>query len=286
MEDPELLEVILDTSVIIATYNGAAVLARQLRALADQRPQGFEVVVADNGSSDGTIAVAGQFRRDLDLLLVDASDTLGVSHARNIGARAARGRRYLFVDQDDEVAPGYVAAMSTALLRSPAVAARMDTTSLNSGWRALTRSVAQQSSLPIDGWAYGATLGITRMCFDRANGFDEQFEHGGEDVDLGMRLRQDGVVIEYVPSAVLRYQFPSTYRALFRQGLAYGRAHRQVVLKHGIATKRRGLATIRASAATWRLIIIGPTKARRGKGMFLLGRAIGMRGRQYDPHTV
>ncbi len=104
-------------SVVIPCLDAAATLPGQLAALAAQRyDAGWEVIVADNGSSDGSRAVVESFRDRLPRLgLADASDRRGRAHARNVGAAAAGGEALLFVDADDEVAPGYLAAMGAAL---------------------------------------------------------------------------------------------------------------------------------------------------------------------------
>src|SRR3954451_7038513 len=81
----------VDLSVIIPCYNSAATLAAQLSALAGQKTTYcWEVVVADNGSTDNTRAAATVFGdRIPHLHVVDASARRGAAHARNTGAHAA-----------------------------------------------------------------------------------------------------------------------------------------------------------------------------------------------------
>jgi glycosyltransferase involved in cell wall biosynthesis len=71
-----------EVSVVIAALNAAATLPLQLAALAAQDYSGsWEVVVADNGSTDATVAIAREFASSLPhLVLVDASDRRGQSH--------------------------------------------------------------------------------------------------------------------------------------------------------------------------------------------------------------
>src|SRR4051794_1840994 len=85
-------------SVIIPVLNGAMVIGDQLEALAQQTYEGsFEVIVADNGSTDGTRDVAALFAGKLaHLEVVDASARRGANHARNQAAAAARGRLLAF----------------------------------------------------------------------------------------------------------------------------------------------------------------------------------------------
>src|SRR5437868_4320436 len=81
----------------------------------------------------------------------------------------ATGDLLLFLDQDDEVGPGYVSAMVSALGGAELVAARMDDHKLNDGWRRQGRTLPQTTGLPSDPvpWAYGCTLGMRRSTFER-----------------------------------------------------------------------------------------------------------------------
>lgn len=90
-------------SVVIACYNGADLIAHQLRALANQAYSGpWEVIVSDNGSTDDSPRIVREFAETMDnLRLVDASDRRSRAHARNVGVAAASGEAVLFLDQDD-----------------------------------------------------------------------------------------------------------------------------------------------------------------------------------------
>jgi glycosyltransferase involved in cell wall biosynthesis len=85
-----------------------------LAALCRQdRPGAWEVVVADNGSTDDTAAVALQWQHKLpELRVADTSARRGVNYARNVGAAAARGDFLVFCDADDAATPGWLRAMA------------------------------------------------------------------------------------------------------------------------------------------------------------------------------
>lgn len=113
-------------SVIIPCLNAERTIGEQLAALAAQRwSERWEVIVADNGSTDGTLEVVRRFAGRLpELRVVDASQRRGSGYARNRGAAVARGEWLAFCDADDVVAPGWVAAMGRrwrAMNLSPAV---------------------------------------------------------------------------------------------------------------------------------------------------------------------
>src|SRR3954470_16489202 len=93
-------------SVIIPCHNSEATLGAQLSALAAQVcSYSWEAIVADNGSLDGTEALAASFADRIPVLrVIDASARRGAAYARNAGAAAAKGSAFLFCDADDEMA--------------------------------------------------------------------------------------------------------------------------------------------------------------------------------------
>src|SRR5664279_3010368 len=118
MTEPQQLADRLDVSVIIPAYNGAALIGNQLDALAQQETNlSWEVIVADNGSTDATPDIVRQRAASypVDLRVVDASARRGVGPAGNAGARASRGAVLLFCYVDDEVMPGWVDGAWNAL---------------------------------------------------------------------------------------------------------------------------------------------------------------------------
>lgn len=267
-------------TVVIATFNGLPYVHRQLDALVSSpTTSAFEIVVADNGSTDGTRAQI-EARGDDVVRVVDASARQGRCFARNQGASAALGNLLLFLDQDDVAAPGYVDAMVGALAESSIVAARMDGTLLNNGWLAAARGVPQSEGLPPPSplpWAYACTLGIRRDAFTSVRGFDEEMNDGSEDLDLCWRLHAAGHDLIFVPDAVLHYRFPRTKRALFAQGRRYGRARVTLGLKHpDVITERADLVSwFRLTAGSSRRLLARDPGV-RGRGAGMLGRCVGL----------
>src|SRR2546428_7421377 len=210
-------------SVVIPCRNTADQLPRQLWALAREKWQGWwEVVIADNGSTDGTREVAEAFKDRLPrLLVVDASARCGASYARNVGALSASGEAFLFLDADDEIAPGYLPAMDDALAHHDFVAAYRDSESLNTGWVRLSRRTH-----PYEGFrnfyhflphAGGTRIGVRRSIFESAGGFDENIL-GGEDVDFCWRVQLAGIPLRLAPQAPVRGRVRPRLPPLYKQG--------------------------------------------------------------------
>jgi len=266
-----------ELSIVIPVLNGVPLLDRQLHALTQESVAvPFEVIVADNGSTDGTRALAISYSPSLDVRVIDAWPK-GVSCARNCGVRAARSSRVVFLDHDDVIAPGYLNAMAEALAKNDLVASRMEIEACRR-WSG-ARDVPQTSGLG-EGWmpwAYGASLGVARDLYLAVGGCDEELVGGGDDVDLCWRAQMHGAELRFVPSAVVRYRIPDTARSLFRQGWSYGRGGRRLSDRYqpmggpSSATVTEQLAVLvrlLAAACTRR---VDPVKL-----PFLLGRRLGM----------
>lgn len=89
-------------SVIIPSYNRARFLGRAIQSILDQTYRNFEILVIDDGSTDGTRDVAESFGKVVRYVYQPNS---GVSAARNHGIRIARGDYLAFLDSDDEFLP-------------------------------------------------------------------------------------------------------------------------------------------------------------------------------------
>lgn len=92
-------------TVVMATHDSEGTVERALESVLGQTERRLEVIVVDDGSSDGTIgAVEGVAARDGRVTLL-AQEHSGVSNARNMGLERARGDYYAFMDDDDEILP-------------------------------------------------------------------------------------------------------------------------------------------------------------------------------------
>lgn len=216
-------------SVVVPCYNAADTLGEQLAALAEQRWQGaWEVVVADNGSTDASREVAESFRDRLpSLRVVEASGRGGPGHARNRGAAEARGEILLFTDADDRVGEGWLAAMAWALEEHDFVAARYDAERLNPPAVARARNNPQADALipytypPFLPHAGGSSLGVRRALHEAVGGFDEDLP-ALEDTDYCWRIQLQGTPLHLVPKATVHIRYRHEATGLFRQSFHFG----------------------------------------------------------------
>ena len=222
----------LDVSVIVACYNGAATLGETLESLTAQVWDGsWEILLADNGSTDASAAIfADHARRNPQKRMrrIDASTKRGKVAALNIGLAAAHGRAFLFCDSDDTVPAGWLAAMATALQRYDFVATYIDATALNHGWVRTYRAWRTEPMLrrlthsPHCLIAGGGEIGFTRRVLDAVGGFDPAFKVQ-EDHDLCIRAHLAGFELHPVPETRYNYRFREDFPSIYRQAFSYAR---------------------------------------------------------------
>jgi glycosyltransferase involved in cell wall biosynthesis len=214
-------------SVVIPVLNAADTLPQQLDALAGQTYGGkWEVILADNGSTDGTPDLVRTWAdRIPGLRVVDASDRKGQAHARNMGAASARGDFIAFCDADDVATPGWLEAMAEAAGSCDVVAGTLDHDSLNEPLVRSWRSAQPREETPEDQvflpWAESANLGVRTSVFRELGGFNEDYATG-EDVEFSWRAQLGSYQFRFAPGAVIRYRHRTGFGPLVRQHYAFG----------------------------------------------------------------
>jgi glycosyltransferase involved in cell wall biosynthesis len=243
-------------SVVIPAHNAATTLAAQLDALASQTYRGeWEVVVADNGSTDETRAVASAVAGRLpDLRVVDASSLRGTNHARNVGVQAARGEFVLFCDADDVVAHTWLDAMAVAVRSCDAVGGAIDSEFLNRPGNASARpshDLWRRDFLPA---ATGANCGVRATVLHELGGFDERYRFGGDDIEFFWRLQLAGHRVCFVRDAVVHIRERSEARELARRFFRHGRADAQ--LYHDFRPRGMPRSPIRLAVKAWAQLVL------------------------------
>jgi GT2 family glycosyltransferase len=212
--------------------DAADLVAHQLAALQAQTYADFEVVVADNGSTDHTVETVHRAAGSLRLRVVDASQRPGVSHARNVGARHATAAKILFCDADDVAYPGWVAGLAAALDEADLVGGHLEVTGVNPprvlGWSGSPTHKGLPVTMRYLPYAVGANLGLRRAVLDCVGEFDESYVGGHEEVDLAWKAQHAGMRLGFAPDAVIHYRLRGSLRGMARQRYWYGRSYAQL----------------------------------------------------------
>ncbi|HAN45571.1 MAG TPA: family 2 glycosyl transferase [Cyanobacteria bacterium UBA8156] len=189
-------------SVVIPTYNRLPILEKCLRALeAQQFDCPYEVVVVDDGSTDGTVDFLRKKAAEFPHVRLLQQEHGGPAEARNRGVAAAQGDTIVFIDSDLVVLPDFLAAHAAVLGE--------DSRAFTYGSVINTCNFADPTQEPfkLTDWsnAYFATgnVAIAKHWLEAAGLFDTTFRlYGWEDLELGVRLKKLGLTLRRCPQAV------------------------------------------------------------------------------------
>jgi GT2 family glycosyltransferase len=219
----------MSISAVVPVWNGRELLARLLASLDAQTQPAAELIVVDNGSTDG----APDLARSRGARVIPMGRNAGFAAAVNRGIREAAGDWIAILNSDVELAPDYFerlartdAWFATGKILSASDPARIDATFdvLCRGgvaWRVGNACAdAPEFSIAQSIWSAPWTAALFRAeLFRRAGLLDERFESYYEDVDFGLRCAALGLEGRYVPEAIARHQGSA----------ALGRWHPEVV---------------------------------------------------------
>ncbi len=232
--------------VVVVTYSPGDALPAFLASLRSATSASYDVVLADNGSTDGSVeAAAGPGVR-----LLRTGANVGYGAAANAGARGGAEPWLLVANPDVELGPGSLDLLLAAARRWPAAGAlgpaiRTPAGDLYPSARAFpslgrgtahallgwwwpanpwTRAYRHEGGVPVEGptgWLSGSCVLLRRAAFEAVHGFDEGFFMYFEDLDLCRRLSEAGWSCVHVPSAVVSHtgghatqRDPETARAM------------------------------------------------------------------------
>lgn len=214
-----------EMSVVIPVRNGMPWLNSQIEALRHQRcGLAWELVIADNGSTDDTAAAVLAAAADfpVPVRLIDASARRGAAHARNEGARAALAAKLAFCDADDVVADDWVEAAAGALDASQVAVGLLVELSdpLDRSAPALNPGCLVGSSV------LTGNLAVRRATYLQVGGFDTSFPpYGYEDTEFSVRLAKAGIAPSPAPDMVVHYRRGGSawtrLKKVYRSGQAF-----------------------------------------------------------------
>ena len=215
----------LRVSVVIATYNRAGLLPRLVGALEAQTlpPSSFEVIFIDDGSTDGTVEVLADLARSSPLTIQILGDGRNrrQAAARNIGWGRASAPVVAFTDDDCVPTSTWLEHGLAALGTEPRIV--VGRTLPDPDQQHLEGPFSR--TITVSDATYFETCNIfyRRSDLAAAGGFDEAFSrHGGEDTDLGWRIRRRGVEAVFAPDALVHHDVkPSDLRAATRDALKW-----------------------------------------------------------------
>jgi glycosyltransferase involved in cell wall biosynthesis len=215
---------VIDVTVVVCTYNRAALLHRALASLAALQTAGrfqYEIVVIDNASTDETAQVIAQAAQTTPVPLRGVYEAQpGVSAARNRGIREAAGEWIAFFDDDQEADPRWLhELLSTAADKQVRCACGVIRLRLDSQDQARLAFACRELLGELEArqaagcfsrrCAPGAgNMLVHRTVFAQIGGYDESLREAGEDSDFNNRLLAAGIQGWYSPRALAWHNTP------------------------------------------------------------------------------
>jgi len=236
-------------SVQICSYNRRELLRRSLEALfrQDIPPSDYEIVLVDDGSTDGTAEMARSLAAPCRLKVLTKPNG-GLARARNLGIKNAEGEIILFMDDDTFADP--------ALLREHLATHAECPKCVVIGWVNHISELDPKGPRKVkladlsNSFFWTSNVSVRKKYIYEAGLFDEEFtEYGWEDLELGYRLKKLGLERRINPRAIVsHYKRPRTKHDLpgaIRQAAASGRSALIYI------RKRPGLRSRLATGITW-----------------------------------
>lgn len=213
-------------TVVVCTCNGARWIGNCLDSLARIEYPDFEVIVVNDGSRDPT----SELVKPYGVRLIEIPNS-GLSHARNVGMRAATGEIVAYVDDDVRVDPHWLQYLVHAF-RDGSFAAVGGPNIAPAGDGPVAECVANAPGGPVhvllaDQIAEhipGCNMAFRKTVLESIGGFDTRFRVAGDDVDICWRLLDDGNKIGFHAGAMVWHHRRNSIRAYWKQQVGYGRA--------------------------------------------------------------
>ncbi|MDX1681253.1 MAG: glycosyltransferase, partial [Akkermansiaceae bacterium] len=235
-------------SAIICTRNGRQRVSACLSALQASRCRhGFELIVVDDGSSDGTAEHIAEHFPEVQILSLPPS---GLSAARNAGASIARGEILAYTDDDCVPDRDWLERAVDFLQSHPEYAAvgGPNLAQQAQQWHEAVVCAAPgaPSHVMLDDVTAehlpGCNLIVRKSALNEIKGFDHRFHAAGDDVDFCWRLQNIGHSLGFDPGCFVWHFRRPSLRAYLRQQLGYGKAERLLIAKHPQRFSRDGNA--------------------------------------------
>lgn len=249
-------------SVVICSRNGRGRIGACLTSLRRLRGPAPEVVVVDDGSTDGTGPWVEREFPEVRLLRIESG---GLSAARNAGAAAATGEVLAFTDDDCEVDPDWLRELGALFAAGwdAAGGPNLAPPARDAAGAAVAAAPGAASHVMLDDveaeHVPGCNLAVRRSLYAAIGGFDPDFRTAGDDVDFCWRLRDAGLRIGFAPNAFVWHHRRACPLGYLRQQIGYGKAERLLRRKHPHLFSPSG-------DARWRGVIYtgGPVNAADG----------------------
>ena len=206
-------------SVVVPTYNRLPILQKSITALekqklTDEKIDGYEILLVDDGSTDRTLAWLAENKERLPRVKILEQEHQGAAAARNLGVQKARGDTIIFIDSDLVVTESFLQCHADALVKGEQdlKSDRLFTYGAVINTNNFEDPTSEPYKLTDFSAAYFATgnVAIARKWLIEAGLFDTEFQlYGWEDLELGVRLKKLNLKLIKCPEAMGYHWHPA-----------------------------------------------------------------------------
>lgn len=213
-------------SVVVCTYNGARTIRDCMEGLARLEYPNYEVIVVDDGCTDGTAGIVGEYG-----VRLISTENRGLGSARNTGMDAATGEYIAYTDDDARPDPHWLHYLVAtferggfAVVGGPNIAPPGDGPIAQAVYHSpggpihVLRTDTEAEHVP------GCNLSFRAADLRAIGGFDPVYRAAGDDVDVCWRIEAAGGTIGFSAGAMVWHHRRNSARAYWRQQQGYGKA--------------------------------------------------------------
>lgn len=250
-------------SIIILTYNSLKFIEKCLESVLNTNYEKFEIVIVDNGSTDGTVElIQKRFGEEEKIKLIVNRENVGFAEGNNVGAKFAKGKYIVFLNADTIVDPNWINEVVKVMENNPDIGVcqskllLMDKPEffdsagdfidkygvmMRRGGDIPEKDIGQYDRVEEIFSARGAAMIIRKDLFEEIGGFDTMYFLTYEDIDLCWRARLNGHKIFFVPKSIV-----------------YHKGGFSLLPEKAFLTTRNWLLTLIKNYETWNMFKIMP----------------------------
>ena len=223
-------------SIVTPTYNRLDELAHLIRSITNQtlEPKYFEMIISDDGSTDGTKIQVQKWQNEVTFKLVyTCQENLGPGAARNNGVKHSSGALIVFIDSDCEADINWLKNIYNSFLKNEFDAfggpdyAKEDFLPVQ---RAINFSMTSfittggirghNNNMVAKFYPRSHNMGVKKLLFDKIGGFG--FLRHGQDIELSNRIINQNVVVKLLENVIVYHRRRTTLSKFFRQVFNWG----------------------------------------------------------------
>jgi glycosyltransferase involved in cell wall biosynthesis len=226
-------------SCIVPVFNGETYLGEALDSILAQTYQALEIIVADDGSTDGTPAIAARYGNQIRYF---RRNNAGASAARNLGLSVARGEFVAFLDSDDLWHPEKLARQLARFHAQPGL--DLCVTHVQNFWIPELKEEAERLrdhriAQPLPGYVLQALL-ARRALFKTVGNFNVALLYAADATEWFVRAIEHGAVVELMPDVLV---FRRLHRTNLTRQMASASREEYLQILKTILDRRRQKAT-------------------------------------------